>query len=219
MLLALGASTVDVADRALVVAVLAPAPGDALAEAARRAATDGADVVEVPAAAAGLDAGVPVAVRTAEPAQAREALAAGAVLVLDPTGFADPAYLEAVRVAGTTAVGAVPVDHPGAVVAALRAVAGRAIAAGLDPVHVAVEPVAPAGAAVLPRGAGMRCVGVPVLVSAVRPDAAGPDPGAVAGPLSVAVVRGCGLVRVAAADVRSARRVADVIGAVRRGHA
>jgi hypothetical protein len=39
----------------------------------------------------------------------------------------------------------------------------------------------------------------------------------VAGFLSVAVVRGAGLVRVAPADVRAARRVVDVLGAVRRG--
>jgi hypothetical protein len=217
VLLALGASTVDVADRALVVAVLAPASGDALVESARRASVEGADVVEVPAHAAGLHAGVPVAVRTEDASQARDVVAAGAVLVLDPGGFADAAYLEAVRESGITAVGAVRVDDAGAVVAALRAVAGRATAVGLDPVRVAVEPVAPAATAVLPSAAGLRCVGVPVLVSVVRTDAAGPDPGAVAGPLSVAVVRGCGLLRVAAADVRSARRVADVVAAVRRG--
>jgi hypothetical protein len=218
VLLALGASTVDVADRALVVAVLAPAPGDALVESARRAVAGGADVVEVPTAATGLDAGVPVAVRTADPPQARDAVAAGAVLVLDPSGFADPAYLAAVRDSRAAAVGAVPVGDPGGVVSALRVVADRALAAGLEPRRVAVEPVSPAGTAVPPGGAGLRCVGVPVLLSVVRPDAALPDPEAVAGPLSVAVVRGCGLLRVAAADVRSARRVADVIGAVRRGH-
>src|SRR5215213_8915602 len=219
VLLALGSTTVDVADRALVLAVLRPAPPTVVAEAAERAAAQGADLVEVQGHERPPSVRVPVAVRTPDAMAASAALGAGAVLAVDPSGFADPGYLPAVRDAGASVVAALPVGtDAGEVVAALRAVVTRAVAAGLEPGHLALEPVAPAGTAVaLPRAPGLRCAGAPVLVSVVRAAAdAGHDPGSVAGPLAVAVVRGCGLVRVAAADVRSARRVVDVIGAVRR---
>ena len=218
--LRLGPSTVDVADRGLVVAVLpARAPG-LVRGAAERAVADGADVVEVSVPADPTDVGVPVAVRTDDAAVAGEAFAAGAVLALDPSGFADPGYLAAAVEAGATVVGAVALPAGVAeVVPVLRGAATRARAAGLLPDQLAVEPVAPGGGPVpLPRAPALRCTGVPVLLSLVREDAGDePDPGAVAGALSVAVVRGCGLLRVAAADVRSARRVADVVAAVRRG--
>lgn len=220
VLLALGSVTVDVADRARVLAVLPPGAPGAVAEAAAGAAAEGADVVEVPGDASELDVDLPVAVRTRDAAVASAAFAAGAVLALDPSGFADPGYLPAVREAGTSVVGAAPVGPDAAeVVAALRAVVARATAEGVPPGHLAVEPVAPGGAAVaLLRAPGVRCVDAPVLVSVVRPDGgASSEPGAVAGLLSVAVVRGCGVVRVAAADVRPARRVVDVVAAVRRG--
>jgi hypothetical protein len=151
---------------------------------------------------------------------AREAFAAGALLALDPSGFADPGYLAAAVDAGASVVGAVPVGADAAdVVPALRSLAARATAAGLPADQLAGEPVPPSGGRVaLPPPPALRCARVPVLLSLVRGDAGDdPDPGAVAGALSVAVVRGCGLLRVAAADARSARRVADVIAAVRRG--
>ena len=221
MLLRLGPSTVDVFERALVVAVLPPVEDESMAAAVAHAVAEGADVVEVPGDAVELAATVPVAVRTPDAVAAGAAFAAGAVLALDPSGFADPGYLPEAVVAGASVVGAVPVEDADEVVPAVRALARQATSAGVPADHVAVEPVAPAGQPVaLPRAPAVRCAGVPVLVSCLRPDAGGgPDPGAVAGPLSVAVVRGCGLLRVAAADVRSARRVADVIAAVRRGRA
>ena len=196
MLLALGSSLVDVADRALVVAVLPPLGDEAVAAAAAQAVADGADVVEVPGRAVELGPGVPVAVRTADRDGVRDALAAGAIVITP-----------------------VPVEGDAAAVgAALRGVAQELAAAGFDPRRVVVEPVAhPGKSLVLPPAPAQRCIGVPVLVSVVRPHAAAPDPAAVAGALSVAAVRGCGLLRVAPADVRSARRVADVIAAVRRG--
>jgi hypothetical protein len=194
VLLDLGPSTVDVADRALVVAVLPPGTDQATRVAVRGAVDEGADVVELPVDVVELAAGVPVAVRTADLAAARDALAAGAMAIAP------------VRVEGDAA----------AVVAALWEEARALAAAGLDPRRVAVEPVANETTLALPPARGLRCVGVPVVVSVVRPDASAPDPDAVAAPLSVAAVRGYGLLRVAAADVRSARRVADVIAAVRR---
>jgi dihydropteroate synthase len=218
VLLALGSSTVPVADRALVVAVVPRVADEAVPGAVARAVADGADVVEVPSDAVELAAGVPVAVRTPDAVVAREAFAAGAVLALDPSGFADPGYLPAAVLAGATVVGAAPVADAAEVVPAVRALVRRAADAGLPADRLAVEPVPPAGGPLaLPPAPALRCTGVPVLVSVVRPDAADPDPGAVAGALSVAAVRGCGLLRVAAADVRSARRVADVVAAVRRG--
>jgi dihydropteroate synthase len=220
VLLRLGPSSFDVAERALVVAALPPGPPPAVRGAVDQAVAEGADVVELTDAAAVGDAGVPVAVRTSDAAAAGDAFAAGAVLALDPSGFADPRYLAAALDAGASVVGAVPAEgDPAGAVAALRSVLARATEAGVPAGQVAVEPVAPSGGPVLlPRAPALRCAGVPVLVSLVRESAAGvPDPGAVAGPLSVAVVRGAGLLRVGPADVRSARRVADVIGAVRRG--
>ncbi len=225
VLLALGPSTVDVADRALVVAVLPPTPPDDLAGCAERAATEGADVLEVAdgeaVAAARARVALAVAVRTPTADTARAAFDAGAVLALDPGGLVDGAYLAAARETGASVVAAVavPADDPAGAVAALRAVVARVTDAGVAAHHLAVEPVASPGAGLrVPGGRGLRCVGVPVVVSVVRPDAGvGADVGAVAGPLSVAVVRGAGLVRVAPADVRSARRVVDVLAAVRRG--
>lgn len=218
VLLALGSSTVDVGDRALVVAVLPTLADEAVPTAVARAVAEGADVVEVPGEAVELAAGVPAAVRTPDAVAAGEAFAAGAVLALDPSGFTDPGYLPAAVLAGASVVGAAQVDDAAGVVSAARSLARRAEEAGLAADRLAVEPVAPGGGPLaMPPAAVVRCAGVPVLVSVVRPDAGAPDPGAVAGALSVAAVRGCGLLRVAAADARSARRVVDVIAAVRRG--
>ncbi len=233
VLLALGPSTVDVADRALVVAALPAAPLDEVMGLAGRATADGADVVEVAAHDPGavveavvavrgqVQAGVAVAVRTPAAAVARAAFDAGAVLAVDPGGLGDEGYRAAVGETGASVVAAVPVpaDDPAGAVPVLRAAVARITAAGVPAHHFAVEPVPSGGDddGVVRLGRGLGCAGAPVLVSCARPGAAGTDGGAVAGFLSVAVVRGAGLVRVGPADVRAARRVVDVVGAVRRG--
>ncbi len=234
VLLALGRSSTDGADRALVVAALAPGPDRAVAGTAAAAVVDGADVVELDGTAADADADadavgaavaavrvavdVAVGVRTAVAAVAGRALASGAVLVADPTGFADDGYLAAVVAGGGSVVGAAPAGAGGDPLAPLRDLAARARAGGVPPGRLAVElVVSPDADLRLPGGSGLRCLGAPVLVSVVRRGAARPDPAAVAGPLAVAVVRGARLLRVAPADVRAARRVADVVAAVRRG--
>lgn len=230
VLLALGPSTVDVADRALVVVALPAAPPDDLAGLAGGAAADGADVIELAGDGAVVDALVAVrrqvqvalAVRTPVAAVARAAFDAGAVLAVDPGGLDDEGYRTAVEETGASVVAAVPVpadDPAGALLPALRAAVARITAAGVPAHHLAVEPVPSGGGddGAVPLARGLGCAGAPVLVSCVRPPAARADGGAVAGFLSVAVVRGAGLVRVAPADVRAARRVVDVLGAVRRG--
>jgi hypothetical protein len=143
------------------------------------------------------------------------------VLAVAPNGLADGDYLAAAGETGASVVAAVPVpaDDPAGLVAALRAAVARVTAAGVPAHHLAVEPVPSSGPGQpVPLGSGVRCAGAPVLVSCLRPGAeAGADVGAVAGDLSVAVVRGAGLVRVAPGDVRAARRVVDVLAAVRTG--
>jgi hypothetical protein len=210
--LALGSASFDVADRALVVAVVAAGPADAVADAAARAVTDGADVVELPVDQVGLPVAVPVAARTDDVAAALAAVDAGAALVLDPAGFAAPGWIEAVAAAGASVVGAVPVAGAD-VVGPLRALVVRALALGVPPHRLAVEPVPPGRTGLhLPPDPGLACAGAPVLVSC-----AGDEPGDVAGPLAVAAVRGAALLRVPAPAARAARRVADVVAAVRRG--
>jgi len=210
--LALGSASFDVGERAVVVAVVGPGPTGAVAGAAARAVADGADVVELPVDHVGVPVTVPVAVRTGEPATARAAAEAGAALVLDPGGFADPGWLEGVTGAGAIAVGGVPVGGAD-VVGPLRALVVRAVALGVAPDRLAVEPVPASGTDLrLPPAPGLRCAGAPVLVSC-----AGDDPGDVSGPLAVAAVRGAALLRVPAPAARAARRVADVVAAVRRG--
>jgi hypothetical protein len=213
--LALGSASFDVADRALVVAVVAPGPAGAVVDAAARAVADGADVVELPAEHVGLPVAVPVAARAADPAVARAAGDAGAALLLDPSGFAAPGWLEAVTGAGSAVVGAVQVAGAD-VVGPLRALVVRALALGVPPDRLAVEPLPPPGAGLyLPAAPGLGCAGAPVLVSC---GGDGPQlPGELAGPLAVAAVRGAGLLRVPAEGARAARRVADVVAAVRRG--
>lgn len=212
MRLAIGSTSFDVGDRALVVAVVAAGPAAAVVDAAAQAVVDGADVVELPPEHVGLRVTVPVVARTADPAVARAAAEAGAVLVSDPGGFAAPGWLEGVTAAGATVGGAVPVAGPD-VVGPLRALAVRALELGVPPHRLVVEPVVPAGTALrLPPAPGLACAGAPVLVSC-----AGAEPGDVAGPLAVATVRGASLLRVVAAHARAARRVADVVAAVRRG--
>jgi hypothetical protein len=180
------------------VAALPAGRVEAVVAAAQRARSEGADVVEVPTDAAEVDAGVPVAVRTRGAEEVRAALLAGVVAIFPVDVAADP----------------------GAVVTALGTAAARLAREGLHAQRFVVEPVPAPGARLeLPPAPGVRCVGAPVLVSVVRPDPEATDAGVVAGAVSVAVVRGCGLVRVAPADVRSARRVVDVVAAVRRGRA
>jgi hypothetical protein len=210
--LALGSASFDVGERALVVAVVAPGPADGMAGAAALAVAGGADVVELPVDAVGLRLTVPVAARTGDPEAARAAAEAGAVLVSDPGGFAAPGWLEEVTAAGATVVGAVPVAGAD-VVGPLRALVVRALAVGVPPHRLAVEPVPPPGTALrLPPAPGLACAGAPVLVSC-----SGGGAGALAGPLAVAAVRGAALLRVPAGEARAARRVADVVAAVRRG--
>jgi hypothetical protein len=210
--LALGSASFVVGERAVVVAAVAPGPAGAVADAAAQAVADGADVVELPVEHAELAVSVLVAVRTGDPKAARAAAEAGVALVLDPGGFAAPGWLEGVTATGATVVGAVPVGGPD-VVGPLRALVVRALALGVPPHGLAVEPVPAAGTALhLPRAPGLACAGAPVLVSCTG---AGPDD--LAGPLAVAAVRGVALLRVPAAHARAARRVAEVVAAVRRG--
>ena len=126
VLLALGSSTVDVGDRALVVAVLPSVGNEGVPEAVAHAVADGADVVELPGDAVALAAGAPAAVRTGDAVAVGEAFAAGAVLALDPSGFADPDYLSAAVLAGASVVGAAPVEDAAQVLPAAHALARRA---------------------------------------------------------------------------------------------
>jgi len=237
VLLALGPHSYDVIDRALVVGILGvPDPGSGrravleLARAATRVADEGADVVEVgcgheeadalaaAVAAVAEGTGCPVAVHTARSEVASAAFGAGAAVGRDPSGFADPGYLGVVRSAGGAVIGVARGGPGGDVVGGLAAVAAAASAAGLSPERVAVEPAPTSGVAPLrplPPAPALHGLGVPVLLSLVRgPADEAVDAGTVAGALSVAVVRGCRLLRVAPGDVRAARRVVDVLAAV-----
>ncbi len=175
--------------------------------------------------------GVPVACATTRASVARAAYAAGAVVGDDPSGFSDPGYLPAAVLAGASVVARHPAARgaPGPpsgtddVVAQVRAFlaeqARRAEKMGLAPERIVLD----AGLDGLATGPALRVLralpqlaelGYP-LASAV-PGAADEHPHdrrvATASVAALAIVGGCRLLRTS--DVRTARRVADVLAGI-----
>lgn len=175
---------------------------------------------------------VPLACATARASVARAAYAAGASMGNDGSGFSDPDYLAAAVDAGASVVA----GHPGArdpdAVAAMRTFlaqqARRARQAGLPPERIVLDAgldrcAAPQQSLQLLRAsAALADLGHPLLTSSPRSVAGGspggaPDAGqgAAAGVWAVAVLGGSRLLRTG--DVRTARRVADVLAAILAG--
>lgn len=189
MVLTLGARAYDVATRALVMAT-DPAKG--------------ADLVEVPASdveQAVRTLTVPVAASVTAAEQARHACRAGATVVVDLNGLADEATVRAVAEGGAVLVGVFdePVD-PTVVVRRARA----AEAVGIAPACLLLSPALRAAPGMLGRIRRLASLGYPLVYSG------GDAPSAAA--VATAVVGGCRMVRTA--DVRTARRVCDVLAAV-----
>ncbi|MBW3547900.1 MAG: dihydropteroate synthase [Actinobacteria bacterium] len=177
-------------------------------------------------------AGVPLSCATARASVARAAYAAGAVVGDDPSGFSDPGYLPAAVVAGASVVARHPAAARGApgppsgtddVVTRVRAFlaeqARRAEKAGLPRKRIVLDAGLDGSATeqslrVLRASSQLAELGYP-LASAVagaaddhRPDRRVTTASATA----LAVVGGCRLLRTS--DVRTARRVADVLAAI-----
>ena len=189
MVLTLGARAYDLATRALVMATH-PAPG--------------ADLVEVPAGdveQAMRTLTVPVAASVTVAAEARQACRSGATVVVDLNGLVDEATVRAVAEGGAVVVGVFDeaVD-PTVLVRRARA----AEAAGMAPTCILLSPALPTARDMLAQTRRLASLGYPLVYSA----GANATPAAVA----AAVVGGCRMVRTA--DVRTARRVCDVLAAV-----
>ena len=177
-------------------------------------------------------AGVPLSCATARASVARAAYAAGAVVGDDPSGFSDPGFLPAAVVAGASVVArhpAVAQPPPGPipatddVVARVRAFlaeqARRAERAGLTPDRIVLD----AGLDGLTTEFSLRLLRAsPQLAELGYPLASAPAGAADERPddrrvttataTALAIVGGCRLLRTS--DVRTARRVADVLAGI-----
>lgn len=261
MQLTLGDRHHDITWRALVMGIVGVPTGspsrstidvDALVRRAEELMGEGADLLEVQPLATAEATGaedverlvaavealhrrvdVPLACRTPSSAVVRAACAAGAVLVDDSSGFADPDHLAAAVEAGATLVVRPGCPEPGTVpdrsverdVAALVAVARRAEQAGSAATRIVVDPALDrpgSGSNPLPllrSSPVLAALGYPVLLSTADLG----DPTRLVGPEvdrshighaahALGIIRGCRLLRTT--DVRGARRVADVLAAV-----
>lgn len=195
VLLALGALRVDLTARGVVVGRVTStgAPAGHTARALEPLVGEGADLVEVAAASVVprlvADLGVPVAIAAPDPDEAVAGLDAGAAVVVVP-GRPALDVLRAARAAG-------------AAVVTPASAAAAAVSAGLPPSQVVVD----VGCDLAGVGAvARRLPGHPLGWSR----AAGPA----AGPVALAMARGCRVFRVL--DVRGARRAADVVGSILR---
>jgi dihydropteroate synthase len=229
-MVALGPHRFDIRHRPVLVGHLGPSlPEDdaAILPRARALVASGADALEVAAGPglfdvvealrAGVD--VPLCVVTEEADVLERALAAGAVVAVDPSGFGDPDYLEVAVAAGASVValpGAGGGSDVGSVARRLRDRAEQAEAAGLDRSHVLID----TGVEGMPDRAaagrllrGHRCLtalGWPVSLG-VTLEA---EPTASVAAVALGTALGVRVLRVR--DVRRARRAADVVAAILR---
>jgi dihydropteroate synthase len=184
---------------------------------------------------------LPISIDTSSPEVARRALAAGADLVNDVRGLADPALARVVAEAGAPVVVmhmrgtpatmdglATYADLLGEVKAELRQALGRAAAAGIPDERIVLDPglgfaKTPAQSLeLLARVGELRALGFPLLVGPSRKRFIGQVTGApvedrLAGTLAAVtacVLAGVELVRVH--DVAAARQAALVAAALRR---
>lgn len=189
-------------------------------------------------------AGLPLWVTTGSASVAAACVEAGADVVVDPTGFSDPGLLAACAAAGASVVvsgpgGDITVSPRDAVASAcerLEGLVARAVAAGIPAERIMVDPAGDPVHRGFPFGLGLQVSqvladrGHRVVVSVVTghtdtetdtgPGTSGPDsslgPGGSEGRdvaiQALAVARGCRIVRTN--DVRVARRVTSVVGAV-----
>lgn len=178
--------------------------------------------------------GLPLWVTTGSASVAAACVAAGADVVVDPTGLTDPGLLAACAAAGASVVAsgpggdatASPADAVASACARLEGLMARAVASGIAAERIMVDPAGGPVQGRLPFGLVMRVSqvladrGHRVVVSVVAghtnlgpavPDSGGSDGRDIAFQ-ALAVVRGCRIVRTD--DVRVARRVSAVVGAV-----
>lgn len=171
---------------------------------------------------------VPLSCATERASVARAAYAAGAVLGDDPSGFSDPDYLPAAVLAGASVVA----GHAWAVGPDAGTEAGtflaergrRAEEAGLARERIVLDPGLGAVASLedwlrlLRTSPALAQLGYPLLASVPQllagPTDGGPDDrrGTTVAATALAIVGGCRVLR--ASDVRTARRVADVLHAI-----
>jgi dihydropteroate synthase len=183
---------------------------------------------------------LPISIDTSKAAVARAALAAGADLVNDVAGLADPALARVVAEAGVPVVlmhsRGTPADMQtrasyGDLVAEVRAELAEALlrvaAAGVAPERVILDPgigfakTAEHGLELLARLGELRALGRPLLVGPSRKSFIGKVTGAPVGErlpgtlaaVTAAVLAGAELVRVH--DVAAARQAAQVAAAIR----
>ncbi|HEV2068194.1 MAG TPA: dihydropteroate synthase [Acidimicrobiales bacterium] len=177
-------------------------------------------------------AGVPVSCATARASVARAAYAAGAVVGDDPSGFSDPGYLPAAVVAGASVVvrhptvaqaPAAPTPGTDDVVARVRAFlaeqARRAEEMGLTPEQIVLDAGLDGMATeqslpVLRASPQLAELGYPLASAVAGAGDERPHGRRVttASATALAVVGGCRLLRTS--DVRTARRVADVLAGI-----
>lgn len=178
--------------------------------------------------------GLPLWVTTGSASVATACVEAGADVVVDPTGFSDPGLLAACAAAGASVVasgpgGDVTVSPRHAVASAcerLEGLVARAAASGIPAERIMVDPAGDPVHRGLPFGLvlqmsqvladrGHRVV-VSVVTGHTDTDTGTPGPGGSEGRdvaiQALAVARGCRIVRTN--DVRVARRVTSVVGAV-----
>ncbi|HSM92259.1 MAG TPA: dihydropteroate synthase [Anaeromyxobacteraceae bacterium] len=183
---------------------------------------------------------LPISIDTSKGDVARAALAAGADVVNDVNGGADPGLLAAVAAAGAPVVlmhsrgpagdrGATYGDVVADVAEELRAAVARAEAAGVAPDGIVVDPglgfskTAAQNLELLRRLDALRALGKPLLVGPSRKSFIGAVTGAPVDqrlPGTLAVVTACvlaGVEIVRVHDVPEARQAADVAAAIRDG--
>lgn len=231
----LGSHRFDIRHRAVVVGALSPsllADPEALVARAEELVSDGAGALElgagpglseaVEAVRARVD--VPLCVVTGEAALLQRALAAGAAVGIDPTGFADPDYLAIAAAAGASVVALVVASGEPDVAEVARSLAARARqaeAAGIPRSQVLVDAgldltSGPPGLRLLRASHCLSALGWPLSLSVADRSDAGGDATSHAA-ISVGISLGARMMRVS--DVRGARRTADVMAAILRARA
>lgn len=260
MRLAIGATEHDLTSRALVMGIVNVSPESSVAsptvtEALARArllVREGADIIDIgavsgraPTISVDEEVGrllpaleviranvrVPISVDTSRAEVLAVALAAGAWIANDVSGFADEDYLDIAAKVDATVVATDALDVPsgdavGTVCARLEALVSRAQAAGIGANRIVVDAglgvgKSDADSLALLRGTDqLASLGRPLLVAASRKEFIGAGLGQPAaellggacGAVALAVWGGARIVRTH--DVRQARRVADVVAAI-----
>ncbi|HUS62670.1 MAG TPA: dihydropteroate synthase [Acidimicrobiales bacterium] len=260
MRLTVGSVEHDLTSRALVMGIVntspesaeaTPTATEALAR-ARRLVADGADIIDIGAVSGRgpavdveseiarlvpalevirANVSVPISVDTSSAVVLAVALAAGAVIANDVSGFSDLGYLEvAANVDATVIATARPISGDvsplEAAAKSIQHLAAQAVVSGVSPNRVIVDAGLGLGKsdaaslALLRNTAGLAKLGYPLLVAASRKPFLGSglgQPGAEIGggglgAVALAIWHGARIVRTH--DVREARRVADVVGAI-----